>query len=132
MWGGLSPSLLAHVMAGGGGPFIDAKGDRGFYTAVAAAVGGTLAAQDTQTLLVSITGGARAAWILADWPLDQPLHWRALLASRLGPTGASLLGISLYAEGAQGIVAKMCVAQGQAQVVLDALTRTYPDLTFTA
>lgn len=135
MWAGVSPGLFAGGLADVGSPFIDAKGDRDLYTALSAvalgaAVSGTLVSLDTDTLLVSITGGARAAWILADWPLHEPLHWRAMLASRLGPAGASLLSISLYEEGAQGVVAKMRVKREEAQVVLDALTRNYPDLTF--
>lgn len=102
--------------------------------ALVAELSGKLSASVTHwaldTVEVSIFGDARGNWQLYDWPTDSPHHWRALLSSRIGPAGAHLHAIELREQGETGILAVMRVAQGQAALVLRAMQKRYPDLTF--
>jgi len=97
---------------------------------LAAAVGGVLASWATDVVALSIHAGARGNWELYDWPTGSPHHWRALLASRIGPAGQHLQAIELREEGEPGIIAEMRVTRGQAPAVCQALQARYPDLAF--
>lgn len=104
--------------------------DPAMAAALAASVSASIGHWTLDTVELSIYGEARGDWQLYDWPTGSPLHWRALLASRIGPEGAKLHAIELRDQGETGILAVMRVTRGEAGSVCQALRQRYPDLTF--